>query len=299
MPNGGIVKNEYDASNQLTNVRINNQLKWNYKYDLNGNVTSITNGETNASTSFTYDVTDKLKSATSGAQKIEYGYSPTETLTDIKGFSKTTSFAQRFGFDAGDQLKSIYRNGSVVGAYNYYPNGEPQQRRYVNGVHTTYTYDANQQMENLKVTKEASILLEATIGYDVLGLIQSVTSSAGNKAFSYDKGNQLLSQEISSAQLNEIYTYDAAGNRTSRTATKNGVATNTAYSYDNNNQLITVNGQPYYYDANGNRTKDSPYRYTYNKFDQLTSIADNQTETRIAQYTYDDAGRRTSKTIGS
>ncbi|WP_025785686.1 hypothetical protein [Sporosarcina sp. D27] len=97
-------------------------------------------------------------------------------------------------------------------------------------------------------------------GYDVLGLIQSVTSSAGNKSFSYDKGNQLLSQEISSPQLNEVYTYDEAGNWTSRTATKNGVATNTAYSYNDNKQLKTNNHQNYSYNANGNGTKDTWYK---------------------------------------
>ncbi|WP_251636707.1 DNRLRE domain-containing protein, partial [Sporosarcina sp. NCCP-2716] len=190
MPSGSVLKNEYNANDQLTKIRINNYLKWMYTYDVNGNVSTITNGETNAVASFTYDTTDKLKSITSGAQKIEYGYSPTETLTDIKGTSKTVSFTQRFAFDAGDQLKSMYRNGGIMGAYDYLPTGEPQQRRYVNGVHTTYTYDANQQMDSLKVTKGTSVLLEEKIGYDVLGLLQTVTSTTGNKTFSYDKGNQ-------------------------------------------------------------------------------------------------------------
>ncbi|GKV68545.1 hypothetical protein NCCP2716_10430 [Sporosarcina sp. NCCP-2716] len=163
---------------------------------------------------------------------------------------------------------------------------------------TTYTYDANQQMDSLKVTKGTSILLEEKIGYDVLGLLQTVTSTTGNKTFSYDKGNQLLSQDIPAAQLSETYTYDATGNRASRTTTKNGVTKHTAFTYNGNNELETVNGEPYTYDKNGNRTLDSRYSYTYNKFDQLTSITDRKTGALTATYTYDDAGRRTSKAVG-
>ncbi|MGE6415603.1 DNRLRE domain-containing protein [Planococcus kocurii] len=297
MPNGSVIKNEYDAAGQLTNIRINNNLKWNYKYDVNGNTTSITNGETNAVTSFTYDVTDKLKTVTNGGQKVEYGYSLTETLTDIKGTSNAVSFSQRFGFDSADQLKTIHRNGSVIGAYDYYPTGEPLQRRYVNGVHTNYTYDTNQQMDTLKVVKGTAVLLEEKLGYDAIGLIESVTSSAGNKAFRYDKGNQLLTQNISAAQLSETYTYDGAGNRLNRSATQNGLTTDTTYSYDGNNRLTAVDGQTYSYDANGNRTKDGQYIYSYNKFDQLISTKTLAGGT-VATYQYDDQGRRTSKTTG-
>lgn len=297
MPNGSVIKNEYDAAGQLTNIRINNYLKWNYKYDVNGNTTSITNGETNAVTSFTYDVTDKLKTVTNGGQKVEYGYSLTETLTDIKGTSNAVSFSQRFGFDSADQLKTIHRNGSVIGAYDYYPTGEPLQRRYVNGVHTNYTYDTNQQMDTLKVVKGTAVLLEEKLGYDSIGLIESVTSSAGNKAFRYDKGNQLLTQNISAAQLSETYTYDGAGNRLSRSAIQSGLTTDTTYSYDGNNRLTAVNGQTFSYDAKGNRTKDGQYIYSYNKFDQLVSTKTLAGST-VATYQYDDQGRRTSKTTG-
>ncbi|KXH87243.1 RHS repeat-associated core domain-containing protein [Sporosarcina sp. HYO08] len=53
----------------------------------------------------------------------------------------------------------------------------------------------------------------------------------------------------------------------------------------------------YYFKTNGNRTKDGQYTYVYNSFDQITSIKNNA-GTVIASYTYDDEGRRTSKTVG-
>src|SRR5690606_3368507 len=151
---------------QLTDTRINGYLKWHYDYDDNGNTTLIRNGETNAVTSFAYDQTDKLKSITSGSQKIEYGYSAPETLTNIKGTSKTTSFTQQFEFDGADRLKHWKRNGSAQGSYEYFPTGEPSQRRYINQVYTNYTYDNAQQMETLKVVRGSTVLLDEKIGYD-------------------------------------------------------------------------------------------------------------------------------------
>ncbi|WP_338754362.1 DNRLRE domain-containing protein [Bacillus sp. FJAT-52991] len=296
-PDGNtVIKTDYDANSRPTDIFINGYLKWHYDYDKNGNTTAVQNGENNDTSTFTYDKADKLKTASNGKQVVEYGYSPTETLTDIKGTSNGSSFAQKFAFDDADQLKNWYRNGGIQGAYEYYPTGEPQQRRYVNGIHTNYTYDDAQQMKTLKVTKGTTVLLDESLGYDLNGNVNSVTSSTGNKAFAYDKTNQLESQTISSAQLTESYTYDAVGNRKTKTTVKDGKTTDTTYEYDANNRLTSVNGQTYSYDANGNRTKDNKYTYVYNKFDQVTSIKTNA-GTTVATFTYDDQGRRTSKTV--
>lgn len=291
-----LIKTDYDANGQTTDIHINGYLKWHYEYDQNGNTNLIRNGETNSTTSFTYDKADKLKTIMSGPQKIEYGYSPTETLTDIKGISNSATFTQRFAFDAVDQLKNIYRNGSVQGAYDYYPTGEPLQRRYVNGIHTSYTYDKAQQMDTLKVTKGTTVLLDEKLGYDLNGVIESITSLDGNKTFRYDKANQLAFQEIASAQLTETYEYDSVGNRLSKTTSKSGLSNITSYSYDGNNQLKSVNGQSYTYDENGNRAKDGKHTYVYNKFEQMTSVK-NAAGTILASYSYDDQGRRISKNI--
>lgn len=272
-------------------------MKWHFDYDKNGNTTAVKNGETSAISTFTYDKADKLKTASNGQQTVEYDYSATETLTNIKGISNSTSFSQRFDFDQADQLKSWYRNGGIQGAYEYFPTGEPQQRRYVNGVHTNYTYDDAQQMKTLKVTKGTTVQLDETIEYDLNGNVKSVISSSGNKEFVYDKADQLESQTIDSAQLTESYTYDKVGNRLTKNTVKNGTNTSISYTYDANNRLKEADGKAYSYDDNGNRTKDSKYTYIYNKFDQLIEIKTN-TGTSIATFKYDAEGRRISKTVG-
>ena len=95
------------------------------------------------------------------------------------------------------------------------------------------------------------------------------------------------------------YTYDAAGNRLTKTAVQeaspNPVSVLSQYSYDNIYELTqaVVNGsvaESYSYDAVGNRlTSAGPTSYNYNASNELTS-------TSTATYTYDNNGNTTSKT---
>jgi len=151
-------------------------------------------------------------------------------------------------------------------------------------------------MNKLTVTKGTTKLLEETSAFDLNRNITSVTSANGQKIYTYDETNQLLSQTHPNGQFSESYSYDVLGNRLSKTTMKNGVYSNINYQYDNNNRLTYVNSQPYIFDDNGNRTKDTKYTYEYNSFDQITSIKNNAGNV-IASYNYDDKGRRKSKTV--
>ena len=95
------------------------------------------------------------------------------------------------------------------------------------------------------------------------------------------------------------YTYDAAGNRLTKTAVQeaspNPVSVTSNYSYDAIYELTqaVVSGtlaESYSYDPVGNRlTSAGPASYNYNASNQLTSSS-------VATYTYDDNGNTTSKT---
>ncbi len=95
------------------------------------------------------------------------------------------------------------------------------------------------------------------------------------------------------------YTYDAAGNRLTKTALQeaspNPVSVLSQFSYDNIYELTqaVVNGsvaEGYSYDAVGNRlTSAGPTSYTYNSSNELTSSS-------AATYAYDSNGNTISKT---
>ena len=120
-------------------------------------------------------------------------------------------------------------------------------------------------------------------------------------SYSYDTLSRLLSVLHNGGALpgSTGYTYDAAGNRTSKTAVQeaspNPVSVLSQYTYDNIYELTqaVVNGsatEGYTYDAVGNRqTSAGPTSYNYNTSNELTS-------TSSATYTYDNNGNTTSKT---
>ena len=117
----------------------------------------------------------------------------------------------------------------------------------------------------------------------------------------YDAGYQLTQAGYPApAPYNgevDAWTYDAIGNRTTKTV--NG--TPTAYSYFKNGSN-PLNGQrlqsdgtnAYTYDANGNTATRTGVTFGWSPDDRMTSIAGGVT----ASYTYDYQGRRTSKTTG-
>ncbi|OTW90737.1 hypothetical protein BK702_09320 [Bacillus thuringiensis serovar cameroun] len=68
-------------------------------------------------------------------------------------------------------------------------------------------------------------------------------------------------------------------------------------AFNAGNQLETYGNEKLKYDANGNRTADGKYSYTWNEADQLTTITKQGETTPFAKYKYDDDGRRIEKEV--
>ncbi|WP_338749318.1 RHS repeat-associated core domain-containing protein [Bacillus sp. FJAT-52991] len=289
------IQNEYDAANQLKSVSANGVKKWSYQYDSNGNVEKVTDETTQQAKVLEYDANENLKKETKGNQSITYGYNAANELISAKLSSNTDVVEQSYGLNANSQLEKISRNGMEQVDLKYTKNGLPDMMTYVNGVATDLDYDTAQQLKTLSVKRGTNNLLSESFDYDDNGNITAVTSSQGNRSYTYDELNQLKSQTLSDGTV-ESYEYDVVGNRTKKTTVKNGQTQVTNYTHNANNQLTTVNGQAYTYDKSGNRVKDDQYTYIYNAFDELVEIKTLSGQT-VATYTYDEQGRRTSKTV--
>jgi RHS repeat-associated protein len=128
-------------------------------------------------------------------------------------------------------------------------------------------------------------------GYDALSRRTSLTRPNGvNTSYSYDSVSHLLSvlHQAGNTILDGAgYTYDAAGNRQTKTNYLNGVTSN--YGYDLLYQLtqVTQGGsttESYSYDAVGNRLSSLGVpTYNYNSSNELTSNSN-------GSYTYDNNG---------
>ncbi len=161
---------------------------------------------------------------------------------------------------------------------------------------TSYSYDTLNRLTNLSNFQSQSF----GFSYDNLGRRTQLTRPNGvNTNYAYDSLSRLLSvlHQVGSTTLDGAsYTYDNAGNRTSKTDVATSVTSN--YGYDNIYQLLSVmqGGQTtesYSYDTVGNRLSSlnlSPY--SYNSSNQLTS-------TPNATYNYDNNGNTLSKVASS
>ena len=179
-----------------------------------------------------------------------------------------------------------------------------------------YTYDAASNRQSL-TAPDTSI---TTYGYDTLNRLNGLANSwAGSFGFSYDalsRRTQLtrpngittnynydslshLLSVLHQAGTNILdgasYTYDLAGNRTSKGNYLNGVTSN--YAYDPLYQLTQVTQagsttETYSYDLVGNRLSSSGVpNYSYNSSNELTSNSS-------GSYTFDANGNTLSDPSG-
>jgi RHS repeat-associated protein len=205
-------------------------------------------------------------------------------------------------------------------------------------------YDAIGQVSSLSSRGYVTYTLD--YAYNAAGRLVSRTPAQGatspsaplSYGFTYDDADQLTQLGITNAQTAAAllilgYSYDAAGNITGITSSRDGAAT---YTYDALNRLASVSSPgfnaAYAYDAAGNRTQAGNITYTYDAGGRLVSASDGTTYTydangnlktrtkngqtttftwdgqsrlvridypggTFSQYTYDDSGRRTSKRL--
>ena len=166
---------------------------------------------------------------------------------------------------------------------------------------TNYAYDSLNRLTTLTDSNTGQF----GFGYDALGRRTSLTRPNGvNTSYSYDTLSRLLGVLHGGGSLpgSTSYTYDAAGNRLTKTAVQqaspNPVSVLSQFSYDPIYELTqaVVGGtlaESYSYDPVGNRlTSVGPVTYDYNASNELTS-------TSAATYAYDNNGNTISKTTTS
>ena len=163
-----------------------------------------------------------------------------------------------------------------------------------NGFVVEYAYDIMDRVTNISWRTTSG----ATLGgfgyeYDAVGRIVSrshaIGSNAFDRAYAYDDLDRLVSDG------GVTYTYDAAGNRTTRT--ENG--STVTYTLGVGDRLASWTGGSYTYDFAGNVTRIErdgmpTLELAWNSQYQLVSVATNGVFAE--SYAYDALGRRVSTT---
>jgi RHS repeat-associated protein len=282
---------------------------------------------------YTYDAANRLRSVTDsrGNKTLTYTYSAggkLNQLADSEG--RTTNYL----YDNIGRLSGIQAPGSDTADMNYIfrydPAGRRSERVAANGLVTRYAYNADNSLNQLtNLFANGNLISQHDYNYDAYGNrinhTENINATVRNYAYGYDELNRLISV-IGGANGNESHSYDPLNNLKSRTL---GANLSYAYTYDAANQLSYVGriqtspgGSSYVldkgfvYDAAGNLTQkcengsiaftDNPptacsgaivSNYAYDPLNRMTAASGSYAPNHA--FTYDDQGRRLSKTVGA
>ena len=180
--------------------------------------------------------------------------------------------------DAGDQYTGLDRFGRVV-EQNWY---DPTTTSSVFDVQYGYDADGNVLFRLDNVNTAMSELY----GYDNLGQLTSFERGTLNSGHTAITGTP---------SVNETWTYDPLGNRTTDTVG----STTTTETANLQNEITSVSGATTpTYDANGNMTTDQTgLKYVYDAWNRLVTVK-NSGGTTLESYSYDGLGDRMTNTVG-
>lgn len=287
----------YDGNDNMVSFTDEERQETTVRYDLNNRPTAMAYSD-GRTVSFRYNRRGELVemkdwNGTAAMERDVLGR--LVKVTDHNG--RETGFA----YDAaGNRTKITYPDGTAA-VYAYDRNnrlvkvtdGESQAAQYIYdsagnllsiaqpGSSSICTYNANGQPVKVAYSLGDSISMSETFVYDAMGRITGSerTGSAAefvrSTAYAYDAMGRLVSYR--SGQNEEIYAYDALGNRTSKSV--NGLQ-KAVYQYNQLNQLIAM-------------TEDgAAYDFAYDRRGNLTE--ENRDGSPIRRYIYDTAGMLTA-----
>ena len=294
-PKGDTTSYGYNVLNRLETVKYNGINRWSYSYDPNGNITAANDLSTGLNKAHIYDVNDRLTEEKTGSQNsIRYNYDDNSNVTGLVMTAGAVSVTNGYKYNSLNQIAQLTRNGINLESFIYNEAGNIVTTNRQNYTSTSSLYDDVNRLEAItNYDANGGILNKFKYQYDANGNRTSVNTNSRIINYQYDELDQLTQESLLNGTIIS-YEYDAVGNRTKKIV-NNGSITNTIYNYNNGNELISVDGQAYTYDLNGNITNNGEKTFIYTIDNRLAEVKNAQGQI-IATYTYDHEGKRSSMT---
>jgi len=225
---------------------------------------------------------------------VDYVYDLVSKILQVNDPTGSYSFAyDNMGRLIGTTTQYSFLPGYYANAYAYDAASNRIGMSAPDGSTNLYSYDTLNRLSSLT----NSLTGQFGFSYDALGRrIQLARPNGVNTNYTYDSVSHLLSvlhQAGSTTLDGASYTYDYAGNRTSKTNYLTGTTSN--YGYDAIYELLSATGgatESYSYDAVGNRLSSAGVpSYSYNSSNELT-------QNSTGSYTYDANGSTLSDAQG-
>ena len=282
----------YDASGQLAKQTSTAGEEYNYEYDSLGRLirsNEYNDGTFEQRTEHIYDASNRLTKQSwynvGGVTTMSYAYSTTTgLLSSLNATVQNSSIPVTYTYQGTNQLRSKAIGSVMTKAYNYCYNEDGGYRtalpNFVNYRDSSGNliygdncyYDSNGRLVKILDSGNTSSV-RATYGYDQQGQLTSATGGGTRYTYTYDTAGNIQSKKVGSTTTN--YTYGNSAWRDLLTAYNGGSIT---YSGGNPTK---------YYDG-------STFTWT-----QGRRLATAKVGSTNISYTYDMAGVRSSKTVGS
>ena len=282
----------YDASGQLAKQTSTVGEEYNYEYDSLGRLirsNEYNDGEFEQRTEHIYDASNRLTKQSwynaGGTTTLSYAYDATTgLLSSLNATVQNLSIPVAYTYHGVNQLCSKAIGSVMTKAYDYCYNKDGGYRAslpdFVNYRDSSGNliygdncdYDSNGRL--VKINDSGSLTTtRATYGYDQQGQLTSATVGGTSYTYTYDTAGNIQSKKVGSTTTN--YTYGNSAWRDLLTA------------YGGNTITYSGGNPTKYYDG-------STFTWT-----QGRRLATAKVGSTNISYTYDMAGVRSSKTVGS
>ncbi len=296
----------YDAANQIVSKVLKDatatvQDTVTYGYDVLGNLTLVQDRDSQLM--FVYDSAGRLIKNTVGdvanpvlaqvPETFAYSYDPNGNRRSM-GCSRCLSLT--YSYDGLNRLTGATSRDRLSKQFEYDALSRLTRLAGGAGSQSLFTYDAASQLLTLSNLMLGTEVAPSSYTYDLLGNRQTLTDRFGLHQYGYDVLSRLTGADhpLASGLINETFTYDPVGNRTSSHLS-------TTHVHNAANRLLEDAIFTYTYDANGNRTSKTDKTtlvlttYTYDVENQLTRV--DLPRGQVATYRYDSLGRRIEKAV--
>lgn len=262
-------------------------------YDAVGDVTKVTQPD-GVFTTYAYDAAHRLISIGDAlGNHVDFTLDAAGNRTAENTYPSGSSTASRSLSRVYNTLDELIKDLDAYGQatqYGYDANGNRTDTTDPLGVKTHESYDAlnrlSQTVRNSLGTDSATANTTTVFGYDSHDNLSQVTDPDGLNTDYYYDGLNNLGQQLSPDTGTTNYTYDAAGNRLSRTDAR-GVITHDTYDALNRLTLIsypTAALDVHFYYSQANSTTGCASSYPINRLTKMTDATGSTT------YCYDAHG---------
>lgn len=275
-----------------------------------------------AATQYSYDADNKPDCTAVRMNPSIFGSLPSWACTLATTGTNGDDFITRNTYDAAGQLTKVTNGYGTVyqtdtQTLDYTANGKLATVKDAMTNLTTYEYDGFDRLAKLRYplltrgSNSSSITDYESYGYDAASNLTSLRRRSGNAdtiAFTYDALNRLTLKDIPGGTGQDVYySYDLLGRPLyAHFASAGGAGVDIAWDALGRQTSSTTSSRTlsYQWDLAGNRTRvtwpDSFYvNYLYDTLNRVTQLQENGATTGVgvlANYTYDDLGRRTTIT---